>query len=351
MSLILKHIRKSYPEFDLNLSFTAEKGELLTLLGPSGCGKTTTLHLIAGFIEPETGSLLIDGEDVTHTPPHLRNLGVVFQDYALFPNMRVFGNVAFGLRMHGWTAPHIHDRVHSMLDLVRLTGYENRFVTQLSGGEQQRVALARALAPEPRLLLLDEPLSALDAKLRRDLRLEIKRIQRELNLTTVYVTHDQEEALAISDSIVVMQQGSIEQIGTPFELFNRPRSSFVADFMGMPNRIEGNVQEIDGRSIRIHTDEGPFYAQYTKPISVNEPVVLVFRPEKCTPIEDSDDVQHTNLISGNIMSCEYLGEFHNAVLRTEQGEYTVKMQHTAAPRVGAPVRLRIRPEDLWILGG
>lgn len=370
MSLVLKNIEKSYPEFDLNLSFSAEKGELFTLLGPSGCGKTTTLHLIAGFIAPDGGALFVDGDEMTHTPPHQRKLGVVFQDYALFPNMRVFGNIAFGLRMHGWPRDRIEERVRYLLDLVRLRGYEERIVTQLSGGEQQRVALARALAPEPRLLLLDEPLSALDAKLRRDLRLEIKRIQRELKLTTVYVTHDQEEALAISDHIVVMQAGKIEQVGTPFELFNRPLSSFVADFMGMSNRIQGRVLSSDSGTILLETDEGHFKVIYAKPIIENSRVTLVFRPEKCSLLagsgegsregngiageekhrkDEHTDSQTTNMFTGKVTSCEYQGEFSTVRVATENGEYTIKIQISSGMEAGSSVQVYVRPDDLWIL--
>ena len=371
MSLVLKNIQKSYPEFDLNLSFTAEKGELLTLLGPSGCGKTTTLHLIAGFIAPESGALFVDGDEMTYTPPHQRKLGVVFQDYALFPNMRVFGNIAFGLRMHGWTRERIEERVRYLLDLVRLRGYEERIVTQLSGGEQQRVALARALAPEPRLLLLDEPLSALDAKLRRDLRLEIKRIQRELKLTTVYVTHDQEEALAISDHIVVMQAGKIEQIGTPFELFNRPLSPFVADFMGMSNRIQGRVLSSDSGTILLETDEGHFKVNYKKTLAKNSRVTLVFRPEKCSLLSGSGESGHeengiegeekhrkkdehtdahtTNMFTGKVTSCEYQGEFSTVRIATEKGEYTVKIQISSVMETGLSVQVYVRSDNLWIL--
>ena len=347
MSLVLKSIEKSYPEFDLNLSFSAEKGELFTLLGPSGCGKTTTLHLIAGFIAPDGGALFVDGDEMTHTPPHQRKLGVVFQDYALFPNMRVFGNIAFGLRMHGWPRDRIEERVRHLLDLVRLGGYEERIVTQLSGGEQQRVALARALAPEPRLLLLDEPLSALDAKLRRDLRLEIKRIQRELKLTTVYVTHDQEEALAISDHIVVMQAGKIEQIGTPFELFNRPLSPFVADFMGMSNRIHGRVLSHHRGTVLLETDKGHFKVNYTKPIAKNSSATLVFRPEKCSLLVT--DSQTNNMFTGKILSCEYQGEFSTVRVATGKEEYNIKTQQVSTLEAGNSVQVYVRPDDLWIL--
>ncbi|GAH85320.1 unnamed protein product, partial [marine sediment metagenome] len=202
MSLRLDGIKKRYPDFKIDVSFNANDGEILTLLGPSGCGKTTTLHIIAGFIEPDEGRIFLNDNDVTYLPPHMRNVGLVFQDYALFPHMNVFSNIAFGLRMHGWSKKDMEKRVKNLLHLIRLLKYENRIVTELSGGEQQRIALARALAPNPDILLLDEPLSALDALLRKELRSEIKRIQRELKITTVYVTHDQEEALALSDKIV-----------------------------------------------------------------------------------------------------------------------------------------------------
>ena len=348
MSLVLKKIEKSYPEFDLDLTFTAEKGMLLTLLGPSGCGKTTTLHLIAGFISPDSGTMSIGSEDVTARPPHLRKLGVVFQDYALFPNMNVFGNIAFGLRMHGWPRDRIQRRVQDLLDLVRLPGYEHRIVTQLSGGEQQRVALARALAPEPRLLLLDEPLSALDAKLRHELRFEIKRIQRELGLTTVYVTHDQEEALAISDRVVVMQAGQIEQIGTPFEVFNRPRSSFVADFMGMSNSIEGRVISCEGDQVLLDTKEGSFTVHFTHPLPRDAKVTFVFRPEKGLPVAKTNK-SHTNMLVGRITSSEYLGESTILKVTTNAGEYSVKLQGAPALLTNTPAQVYIHPDDLWIL--
>ncbi len=243
MSLRLQGVRKSYPEFTIHLDLQARRGEMLTLLGPSGCGKTTSLRLVAGFLHPEAGRILIGGKSVEGEPPHRRRIGIVFQDYALFPNLNVLDNVCFGPAVQGWERGRSRARGRELLELVHLAGYERRRVNTLSGGERQRVALARALAPRPRLLLLDEPLSALDAKLRRSLRQEIQAVQRELAVTTVYVTHDQEEALAISDRIAVMRAGRIEQIGSPEEVYRRPASLFVAGFIGQANLIPGTVRE------------------------------------------------------------------------------------------------------------
>jgi ABC-type Fe3+/spermidine/putrescine transport system ATPase subunit len=378
VSLSLNSVQKSYPEFDLDLTFSAGQGELMTLLGPSGCGKTTTLHLIAGFITPDSGSISIGDEDVTALATNARHLGVVFQDYALFPNMDVEGNIGFGLRMQGWDRNGIRRRVRELLDLVRLPGYERRVVTQLSGGEQQRIALARALAPNPRLLLLDEPLSALDAKLRKELRSEIKRIQRTLRLTTLYVTHDQEEALAISDRIAVMQAGAIEQIGTPFEVFNRPRSLFVADFMGLSNRVQARVLSAEENRVRLETPEGPFLVRHPRPPARGSEAILVFRPErgrifspegeKGSGAEISnrepylrESRQRENVLRGNILSSEYQGENTIIRVKTGSGMYTVSSSNTTAPeedgaeRLGeafppdTPVSLFIHESDLWLI--
>ncbi len=232
------------------------RGEFVSFLGPSGCGKTTTLRIIAGFESPSSGAIRLDGVDITHRPPHQRNVGMVFQSYALFPNMTVADNVGFGLKVAKKPPADIKQRVEEMLNLIKLPALGSRYPYQLSGGQQQRVALARALAIRPQVLLLDEPLSALDAKIRVSLRLEIRSIQRELGITTIYVTHDQEEALSLSDRIVVMSEGRVEQIGTPFEIYNFPRTSFVASFVGTLNILRGRVADpargtivIDGQEI------------------------------------------------------------------------------------------------------
>ena len=235
----LKGVLKEWEDFRLEIGELAvEHGEFLTLLGPSGCGKTTTLRIIAGFEKPDRGEILFDGKLVNDLPPYERNIGIVFQDYALFPHMTVFKNVAFGLEMKKLPKGEIERKVRWALELVGLIGFENRYPEQLSGGQQQRVALARALVVEPEVLLLDEPLSNLDAKIRERLRGEIKRIQRELGITTIYVTHDQEEAMAISDRIAVMNVGHVEQVGKPLELYYRPKTEFVARFLGLSNILE-----------------------------------------------------------------------------------------------------------------
>ncbi len=253
--LILEGISKRYRDLvalqptDLRV----EHGTLLTLLGPSGCGKTTTLRIIAGFTEPDHGRVLIDGADLTHAPPRLRNVGVVFQDYALFPHLSVAENIAFGLRERGAARAHIAARTREMLALVRLDGLEQRYPAQLSGGQQQRVALARALAHPPRLLLMDEPFSALDASLREDLRAELRRIQQQLGITTVFITHDRQEAMALSDSIGVMRGGRILQRGTPRELYMRPASREVAEFLGPVNVLDVTAHRAAQRPLVLQT--------------------------------------------------------------------------------------------------
>ena len=243
-----------------NLSL--EKGKLLTLLGPSGCGKTTTLRVIAGFIKPRSGAVFLDGQDITHLPPYRRNIGVVFQNYALFPHMSVFENVAFGLKMRKMSKNIIKNRVDKALKMVGLEGFQNRLPKQLSGGQQQRVAIARAIVIEPELLLMDEPLSNLDAKLRMEMRGEIKALQKKLGITTVYVTHDQSEALAISDVIAVMEQGKIVQLGTPEDIYRNPDTVYVAEFVGYQKVMKGDVVEREGEKtlrsgdVEIKIDKG-----------------------------------------------------------------------------------------------
>jgi len=358
MSLQIKEVTKRYPEFNMNLTFSVEQGKLLTLLGPSGCGKTTTLHLIAGFISPDSGDIRIGNEYVTARAPHERHIGVVFQDYALFPNLNVFGNIAFGLRMHGWERKKIDLRVTELLELVRLSGYETRTVTNLSGGEQQRVALARALAPHPRLLLLDEPLSALDAKLRKELRSEIRRIQQEVHLTTVYVTHDQEEALALSDRIAVMNSGRIEQTGSPFEIYNEPQTLFVADFVGMSNRIYGRILKNGIKHaeyvFETITPEGKFTVRCSNKQAPGPDAVLVFRPEKCILARGQGD---KNRISGVVSALEYVGENTIVTVQTKHGKYTAKLSslNNSSSRsknqlhTGSSICIFVEPEHIRLL--
>jgi len=346
MSIQLEYITKRYPDFFIDVAFSADKGEILTLLGPSGCGKTTTLHIIAGFIMPDTGKIILNNRDVTMLPPYSRKVGLVFQDYALFPNMNVFGNIAFGLRMQGWNKNDIKKRVHELLHLIRLPKYEERIVTELSGGEQQRVAVARALAPNPDILLLDEPLSALDALLRKELRSEIKRIQRELNITTVYVTHDQEEALAISDRVVVMNAGHVEQAGTSFEIYNRPKTQFVAHFVGITNMIPAQIAGKDGEITLLKSQEGSFKVKFDEQLEINTEVFLVIRPEKCTIGRFE---AKSNTVRGEITGCEYLGDSTIISLKMKESTFTVKLFGPMACRIGETVDVSFSPEDCWIL--
>lgn len=305
MSLRLQGVEKHYPEFTICLDLEVHSGELLTLLGPSGCGKTTSLRLVAGFIAPDRGRIWIGGEPVDREPAHRRGIGIVFQDYALFPNLNVLDNVRFGPRVQGWPAAEARLRAEELLERVHLRGYALRRVGTLSGGEKQRVALARALAPRPRLLLLDEPLAALDAKLRQSLRREIRTLQHDLGVTTVYVTHDQEEALALSDRIAVMRAGRIEQVGTPEELYERPRNLFVAGFLGKANLLPGELEEKAGKFLQITTRLGRLQASSPdglRPSATRRRWVLLFRPEACRMGGRSG-----NRFSGRIVRREYLG--------------------------------------------
>ena len=261
---------------DFNLAI--ERGEFVSFLGPSGCGKTTTLRMIAGFERPSSGAITVEGSDITNLPPNKRNVGMVFQSYALFPNMTVAGNIGFGMKVRGKGRDEISKRVGELLELIHLEGRGSRYPYQLSGGQQQRVALARALAIEPRVLLLDEPLSALDAKIRIALRAEIRAIQRQLGITTVYVTHDQEEALSLSDRVVVMSEGRMEQVGSPFEIYNFPATRFVASFVGTLNLVSAGV--IDGPAGRISIAGQEVTA--ASPVTPTEPdgsVTVALRPE------------------------------------------------------------------------
>ncbi|MGC8787795.1 MAG: ABC transporter ATP-binding protein [Anaerolineae bacterium] len=284
---------------DFNLA--VDKGEFISLLGPSGCGKTTTLRMIAGFEQPDHGQILLDGTDITGIPPNRRGVGMVFQAYALFPNLSVYGNIAFGLEVVRRPKQEIQERVREMLALVRLEGMEDRFPYQLSGGQQQRVALARALAIRPRVLLLDEPLSALDAVVRVALRGEIRRIQSELGITTVYVTHDQEEALSISDRVVVMNAGKIEQIGTPQEIYRKPRSLFVAAFIGTANQLHGELVATTqasclGNLITVPETE-----------AVQESVVVLVRPENIVLHTERPNIPGYNVLEGNVETLTFMG--------------------------------------------
>ncbi len=288
MYLTLENITKVFPARGgvgevtavYNVNLEIKKGELITLLGPSGCGKTTTLRMIAGFEFPTEGQIILDGNEINMLPPHRRDMSMVFQSYAIFPHLDVFENVAYGLNVQRLPQAEIQKRVNRVLDLVQLQGYGDRAPTQLSGGQQQRVALARALIMEPKVLLMDEPLSNLDAKLREEMRFEIRRIQKELNITSVYVTHDQIEAMTLSDRIVVMNNGIIEQIGTPVEMYRFPNSRFVADFIGRANFVHGVTQKQSGQNLIVKVfDEVMELLNIQRDFREQESVSLIVRPE------------------------------------------------------------------------
>ncbi len=307
--LDLKNVNKSFSDVvavhDFNLEI--DKGSLVSFLGPSGCGKTTTLRMIAGFGHLDQGTIELDGNDITTVPPNQRDIGMVFQAYALFPNMTVRGNVAFGLLMKKMPKREIDQRVDNVLEMVRLQDAAKRFPHQLSGGQQQRIALARALAVQPRVLLLDEPLSALDAEVRVVLRGEIRRIQSELAITTVYVTHDQEEALSISDKVVVMNKGVIEQVGTPEEIYRNPKTHFVATFIGTANQFLGKVSGID----TVIGDHFNLLVDDMKGFNDGHRVVVLVRPETIHVEPDQPKQNGWNIIPGEVETIT----FHGAVTR------------------------------------
>jgi iron(III) transport system ATP-binding protein len=289
------------------VSLSIEEGELFTLLGPSGCGKTTLLRLIAGFYAPDGGEIRFDDRVVNAVPPHERGIGMVFQNYALWPHMTVFENVSYGLKLRKVAVSEIAERVRGVLQKVGLTGLGDRYPGQLSGGQQQRVALARALVLNPQILLLDEPLSNLDAKIRIQVRAEIRKLQKELGITTIYVTHDQEEALTLSDRIAVFNQGKVFQIGPPKALYERPANRFVADFIGVNNLVDGTVRAIEGplRNVRVETAAGEMFAIYDERLRVGDRCVICIRPENAAVDGESDGER--NRLEGKISFAAYLG--------------------------------------------
>ena len=301
------------------ISFAIQEGELFTLLGPSGCGKTTLLRLIAGFYVPDEGEVRFDDRRVNEVPPHERGIGMVFQNYALWPHMTVFDNIAYGLKLQKIAHATIAERVGSVLEKVKLGSLGDRYPGQLSGGQQQRVALARALVLNPKILLLDEPLSNLDAKIRISVRAEIRKLQKELGITTVYVTHDQEEALTLSDRIAVFNQGRVLQIGPPRELYERPQSRFVADFIGINNLIDGTVQAADParKTLTVTTAAGELAALWDERLHPGDTCVLCVRPENAAI---NAPVDGQNRIKGRIAFAAYLGNSLRYDVELEHGQ-------------------------------
>jgi putative spermidine/putrescine transport system ATP-binding protein len=335
---------------DFNLA--AERGEFVSFLGPSGCGKTTTLRMIAGFEQPTSGTIRIDGADMTYVSPNKRHVGMVFQSYALFPNMTVAGNIGFGLKLQRRAKDAIDKRVTELLELIHLEGRGDRYPYQLSGGQQQRVALARALAIEPTVLLLDEPLSALDAKIRVALRIEIREIQRKLGITTVYVTHDQEEALELSDRIVVMSEGRVEQIGTPFEIYNFPATDFVASFVGTLNTVPAKIVDAGRKRLTLAGTEVGTSSEVRG--SAGDGVTVAIRPEMISLDGTGGDGAPGNRLGATVQDVAFLGAVVRVRTTLADGSIvsvdTFNNPNLAVPQSGANVGLRFPDEAVLVLG-
>ncbi len=335
----LRDIAVSYDGEQVLKGFDLEirDGEFVTLLGPSGCGKTTVLRTIGGFITPDSGEVFFSGKNITALPPYKREVNTIFQKYALFPHLNVYDNIAFGMRLKKKSEKEVKKTVHEMLALVNLTGYAHRGVGQLSGGQQQRVAIARALANEPKVLLLDEPLGALDLKLRKDMQVELKKIQQQTGITFIFVTHDQEEALSISDTEVVMDGGVIQQIGTPIDIYNEPKNAFVADFIGESNILDGMMLEdyrvkFAGREFRCL--DGGF--------GKNVPVDIVIRPEDIDVVEPGP-----GCITGEVTAVTFKGVHYEIIVDVNGFKWMI--QSTDCRQVGDRIGMSLTPDDIHVM--
>ncbi|MCY6371424.1 spermidine/putrescine ABC transporter ATP-binding protein [Clostridium ganghwense] len=335
----LKNIRKEYDGVSVlkNINLSIRKNEFLTLLGPSGCGKTTTLRILGGFEEPTKGDVIFENEVINEIPAYKRQINTVFQKYALFPHMNIFENIAFGLKIKKIPKDKIKTRVERMLKLVELEGYENRTIDSLSGGQQQRIAIARALVNEPKVLLLDEPLGALDLKLRKEMQIELKRMQQKLGITFIYVTHDQEEALTMSDTIVVMDKGKIQQMGTPQDIYNEPKNAFVAKFIGESNIVDGVMKadfvvEFSGREFKC-VDEG---------FQKNEEIEVVVRPEDIKIVSEE-----RGMLNGVVESQIFKGVHYEITVRENDRIWI--LHNTLSAKVGSTIGMDIHPQDIHIM--
>lgn len=353
--LKMKSLTKRYENFFAvdHISSEVKKGEFLTLLGPSGSGKTTTLMMIAGFVEPTSGDILIEGRSIVSKPPHKRDVGMVFQNYALFPHLTVFENIAFPLKMRKTEKSKIEKRVNDVLELVRLPEVSGRYPKQLSGGQQQRIALARALVFNPPLLLMDEPLGALDKQLREHMQLEIKHIQEDLDITVIYVTHDQAEALTMSDTIAVMNHGKIVQYGSAEDLYERPANKFVAEFIGESNFLEGKIESIDGDSIYARTHgQLEIHARQNQDVSLGQEVFFTLRPERITFKNETG--QMANIFNGVIEEVVYVGEISKYMIRLSEEDdlFILKQQNQLGVKKykkGDRVIIGWNPEDMRLI--
>jgi len=337
----LKHVSKHFGETkvleDINLRI--QKGEFVTLLGPSGCGKTTILRLIAGFLKPNEGCVVMGGSDISDTPPHLRPLNTVFQRYALFPHLNVYDNIAFGLKLQKTPKNEIDTKVRKALKMVSMTDYEDRDVESLSGGQQQRVAIARAIVNRPKVLLLDEPLAALDLKMRKDMQIELKEMHKKLGITFIYVTHDQEEALTLSDTVVVLNEGKIQQIGTPADIYNEPVNSFVADFIGESNILNGVM--LEDRKVRFI---GHDFECIDEGFGNDTPVDVVIRPEDIVITDDDAAAQFT----GTVKSCVFKGVHYEMFVNTDTGNEMMIQNYKGYP-ADSVIKMCIAPYNIQVM--
>jgi len=353
-NLILDHVVKNYGKLRAvdDLSLEVQDGELLTLLGPSGCGKTTTLRAVSGFVALNSGRIFIGDRNITDIPPERRGIGLVFQNYALWPHMTVFQNLAFGLQLKKLPKQAIQKKVEEGLSTVKLTGFEDRYPRQLSGGQQQRVALARALVLEPDILLLDEPLSNLDALLREQMRFEIAQIHKQLGITSIYVTHDQTEAMVISDRIAVMDQGQVVQIDTPLEVYSSPSNKFVAGFMGTTAFIHGRVSDVAGERVTVQTDSGLSIVGKGKHLAVGEEVDVAIRPENIKFLAGPEDPREKpNVFEARVSRASFVGELVDYQLDLKGSLLRAKGETVNAVIEGATIRIKIEPGQLSILKG
>jgi iron(III) transport system ATP-binding protein len=354
--LTLEHITKKFPGRGQegivsavdDLSLEINKGEFFTFLGPSGCGKTTTLRLIAGFEFPTAGHITLDGRRLEDVPPNKRDMAMVFQSYAIFPHLSVFDNIAYGLRIKKQSQDEIRRRVAQIMTLTKLTGLENRMPNQMSGGQQQRVSLARSLVVEPKVLLFDEPLSNLDAKLREEMRFEIRDLQRRLNITSIYVTHDQEEALALSDRVAIMNRGKLAQLGTPEEIYERPHSKFVADFVGLANFLPARVRAVTDNRAQVTLGDNVLTV-HSLPATVAGQAALIFIRPGDVRIVNGDEQE--NVLAGRVVKVTYLGEKVDYRVNVgENHELRVQTSETRRYDVGQPIRLQLPAEHARLIG-
>jgi len=356
--LEVHHLTKSYGDtyFPHDISFSVAEGDILCLLGPSGCGKTTLLRIIAGLETPDSGEVLFEGRDIRDVPVHQRNFGLMFQDQALFPHKNVFENIAFGLRMQRLPEEEIRERVAEVLDLVGMVGFEERDVNELSGGEQQRVALARSLAPRPRLLMLDEPLGSLDRTLRERLMNELRTILKSVGVTAIYVTHDQQEAFAVADWVVIMDRGRKVQEGKPEEVYQRPATEFVARFLGLTNLLRGTVVSLDKGRVEIETEIGRLEIGNWK-LEIGDwrlgvEATVLIRPEAAILLNRECPPGADNVIEGTLVERSFRGDHYRLLVRHAGGlemAFTVEAMAADLPQPGESIRLALRKEAMTLL--